>query len=232
MRPAISYPSNCVLPPKPKRYRLTNAEGLHQSLGRVARARESVSLWREAAAYWRGVSTIDYRAALAIATSSEMGDAWRAWRDEDRESRVLDHRAFGFRWLLFNDCLHEHFAFATEPDPVADTALMQVVTEGMDLSHHESEVLDALMEEAGSLRAVEGHDRDRLVARVVRRLGLPFFTHEGAVFAASQFDAHNLVAPWFDLVVGLGHVPGEEGGGREVVTLDAKAALDSVFGVV
>lgn len=97
---------------KPNRYRADCAGLSRDTIIRLAQLCEGRSEWRQAAAFWHEAGELARPhevACLSIATSGEMGDAWRA-DAEQREfvnARPMPYRAFCFRWLLANDCLHE-----------------------------------------------------------------------------------------------------------------------------
>jgi hypothetical protein len=225
--PTTRYPTY-PLPPKPPRYRVEAPDLSREARVRLARYHEGRGRWRLAAAYWRSVgSDVDERAALAVACSSDMNDAWRAYRWEVAGAEVrsvvngLDYRAFGFRWLLANDCLHEHFAFATDPEPVADTAAMDLLIRGLALDAFEDDALNSVIDAAGALRAVERLDRKVLVSAAVERLHL--------AGADGPDECARRVEPWVDVAVGLGHTPGECGASRPTYTLDGSEVAAEVL---
>ena len=213
------------LPPKPKRYRANTIGLSREIIARLAKYHEDRSEWRQAAAFWHVISTVQRDACLSIATACEMGDAWRAYRESlpygDSDGRSLTYRALGFRWLLANDCLHEAQVFATDSDPIRDASFMQLLVEGLDMTPQEDDLLEHVISAAGSLRGVETVDRGWLVAKAVE--GLHASGSRAAHFGS--LDKAGLVAlvePWVDVSIGLGHTPRECGASRAVVTLDGE----------
>jgi hypothetical protein len=212
--PTTLYPVH-PLPPKPPRYRVEAYDLSPQTKIGLARYHEGRSQWRQAGAYWRAVgSTINERACLAIATSSEMDDAWRDHCASlpAGDLHGLAPRAHGFRWLLANDCLHDHFEFAVDAYPIRDTAFMRLLIEGMDLSVYEDDALNAVIDAAGALRSDETADRTVLVRRTIELLHL--------ASADDPAECQRRVEPWVDVAIGLGHTPRECGVSRSVVVLD------------